>query len=1135
MRFPSATSSTLRALAALSALPALLALAACTQGAGQVTPRGGDGDARGVATDAGAAATAEEAGESGACPELLPAPTPLPGIRDEQRTLAYWLARVAAYGPPDEVLLSAGGITDHDRALQLPVDGWPLGWSDLAAPEDPHALQSEIASRLRSVRDDMASGRYVDRNGTRFPEDALAALDPPAQPPPPRDEWRVALASLPLHCGPRLDGLYTEPVDPAFDRNICGSARPQELVRIVAAWDGGLLVARTASAFGWIPDDAPLSPPAPDDRRELLSHGPRARIAGPTHLVSADGAAADLPEGTIAPLVEGSTDRVWFATSDGLHQSEPVAAGLRPTHRDLTRAAVLEEAFSRLGEPYGWGGRDGGLDCSGFVQEVFAAFDLGLPRNSGRQALAGTFSIDVASLADSAKKLRLLEAAARRGVVLLHIDGHIMLYLGLAEDDTPMAIHSFSEYLQPCGAGDAPGKPAETRRRADRVDVSDLSLGAGSSKGSFLERIDRFTVLGRGPGPDLEGAAELRAAAPVDVPDGDACDDSTEVRVFRSPRVPNAANPMRVIVTTARELGPVELALLDPDGNRQTVDVHRLAGPPYTWWARVEAPVAGEWTAVLGDGSRVDACERFRVARGPHRPELHPAETPPWRPAWSWERDTDNLYAAFVEQLFREPAGEDVTWPDLQTLLRDPERNLLYDHLGLGEDEKLQLAPDCAGLAYVLRAYFSWKLKLPFAFRRCTRGRADAPPSCGEFPQSNLHPDAPPEPEDGGAAPLAVPATPAPGTPPASDLPADIAPEAPRPEVEVFADFVTRVENTIHSGTARTAPDSDATDLYPVALTRESLPPGTVYADPYGHTLIIVAWVPERADAPGMLLAADAQPDGTVGRRRFWRGTFLFTPDTTASGAGFKAWRPPRFEHASGTIVVPTNAELAVSDEHVRWSNQQYSGSADDFYDGVESLINPRPLDPNEALVVLVDALEEAAVRRVVSVANGETYAAEHPGVTIPMPEGHDIFETSGAWEDYATPSRDMRLLIALDTVRSFPDAVARRPELYGLDSSAVPSTVDALHTALDTELAARQFAYTRSDASTWTLTLAELLARSPGLEVAYNPNDCVEVRWAAPEGSDEHSTCVRRAPPAQLALMAEYRAWFHDRTRPPR
>jgi hypothetical protein len=48
--------------------------------------------------------------------------------------------------------------------------------------------------------------------------------------------------------------------------------------------------------------------------------------------------------------------------------------------------------------------------------------------------------------------------------------------------------------------------------------------------------------------------------------------------------------------------------------------------------------------------------------------------------------------------------------------------------------------------------------------------------------------------------------------------------------------------------------------------------------------------------------------------------------------------------------------------------------------------------------------------------------------------------------------------------------------------------------------------------------------------EMAYNPNDCVELRWGAPENSEEASTCKRHAPQAQRAKMSEYRAWFRER-----
>ena len=91
------------------------------------------------------------------------------------------------------------------------------------------------------------------------------------------------------------------------------------------------------------------------------------------------------------------------------------------------------------------------------------------------------------------------------------------------------------------------------------------------------------------------------------------------------------------------------------------------------------------------------------------------------------------------------------------------------------------------------------------------------------------------------------------------------------------------------------------------------------------------------------------------------------------------------------------------------------------------------------------------------------------------------------------------------------------------------------LDSVLATELAARKFAYTRSDGSPWTLTLKDVADRIAALEMAYNVNDCVELRWGAPDNSDEAATCKRRAPGAQRGKMTEYRAWFNERRRPAR
>jgi len=172
---------------------------------------------------------------------------------------------------------------------------------------------------------------------------------------------------------------------------------------------------------------------------------------------------------------------------------------------------------------------------------------------------------------------------------------------------------------------------------------------------------------------------------------------------------------------------------------------------------------------------------------------------------------------------------------------------------------------------------------------------------------------------------------------------------------------------------------------------------------------------------------------------------------------------------------------------------------------------------------------------RVGSVDNGEKFQKEKGPTVIPMPDGAKIFETTGAWEDYATPSRDMRLLIAMNVLLGLPDRIVRHPELYrlgGRKPEAVREQIVKLHASL---IPTKGITYTRSDGTPWKLTVSDLLARRANLEIAFNPNDCVEVRWGAAEGTPEHTTCQRHAPADQKAKMAEMRVWFHEAKRPPR
>ncbi len=316
-------------------------------------------------------------------------------------------------------------------------------------------------------------------------------------------------------------------------------------------------------------------------------------------------------------------------------------------------------------------------------------------------------------------------------------------------------------------------------------------------------------------------------------------------------------------------------------------------------------------------------------------------------------------------------------------------------------------------------------------------------------------------------------------------------------------------------------------------LKQNTLRPGVVYADPYGHVLMLAKRIPQTPSAAGIFFAVDGQPDGTVARKRFWRGNFLFTQNPALGGPGFKRFRP--IVAKNGGLHRLSNAEIANNPEYGDFSPEQGQLSVEDFYDRMDDVLSPEPLDPESALKEVIASLEEQVKARVTSVENGRKYQATGHG-DADMPEGPSIFEAAGAWEDFATPSRDLRLLIAIDVVRGFPDRVSRRPERYAMPKGTDVSEVKAeLQRVLATELAERKFSYTRSDGSQWTLALKDAVARAPDLEMAYNLNDCVELRWGASEGSEEAATCRRHAPGLQRAKMKDYRAWFHERRRPPR
>lgn len=115
-------------------------------------------------------------------------------------------------------------------------------------------------------------------------------------------------------------------------------------------------------------------------------------------------------------------------------------ANVHKGYLPYTQRTILTQAFKFLHAPYGWGGMYGEQDCSKFLQEIYATTGIKLPRNSTSQSNVGQAKLDIAGISKNSK-YQFLRNAALAGVTIIHLQGHIMLYLGEYKDE-PYIIHT---------------------------------------------------------------------------------------------------------------------------------------------------------------------------------------------------------------------------------------------------------------------------------------------------------------------------------------------------------------------------------------------------------------------------------------------------------------------------------------------------------------------------------------------------------------------------------------------------------------------------------------------------------------------------------------------------------------------
>lgn len=185
---------------------------------------------------------------------------------------------------------------------------------------------------------------------------------------------------------------------PSHEAELVDQLHYKEAARVFGSHEGWYYVQAQDHYFGWISAalvqvvpgtqggrlvGALLAPVrrAPDPAAEIVGHLP----AG-TPLASEQGPRPD------GPWVR--TDLRDPSEPDGALRGyvslEDAAERAALPHRPPTSADLIATARAFLGIPYLWGGTSGhGIDCSGFVQQVYRLNGVGLDRDADQQALEG--------------------------------------------------------------------------------------------------------------------------------------------------------------------------------------------------------------------------------------------------------------------------------------------------------------------------------------------------------------------------------------------------------------------------------------------------------------------------------------------------------------------------------------------------------------------------------------------------------------------------------------------------------------------------------------------------------------------------------------------------------------------------
>ena len=418
-----------------------------------------------------------------------PAPALLPGTTSAMNTPGFW---IGIHPDPDRVVIPAEDLEAFNRTIR----------KETGVIQDPSSFPetfqgSRISGAAQGSLRFISSRNYFRQDGTRADAEFFSGIQEQMNLSAIPEEVPVRLALVTSYTHQRIlptdEELYSSMKSTDLDR-LQNSAYDigTPLAVFHATRDGRWLYTITPLSEGWI-------------KAEHVGYCTREQMV---HYLNAEpfvvttGSKTDLfldqglrrhhayarmgcrfpsrdtgSPGVIEALLPFRNEEGKCVLKGAFVMAGQVSRGYLP----YTPRTIILQAFKLLHAPYGWGDMHGEQDCSRFIQVVFSTVGIQFPRNSLQQAKVGRLIAAFTRESDAQKRLDVFSDASLGGTCILHMSGHIMLFLG-SVGGVPYAIHDMRGYSEPDGK-------AERFRMVNRVVVSTLHLGEGTKTGAYLNRL----------------------------------------------------------------------------------------------------------------------------------------------------------------------------------------------------------------------------------------------------------------------------------------------------------------------------------------------------------------------------------------------------------------------------------------------------------------------------------------------------------------------------------------------------------------------------------------------------------------------------------------------------------------------